>query len=600
MKDKKQLKIKAVIMSHNQPENVDRLYGELSPVFDDVEVFDSGSLPDKIPCNISRVFPNIYWTGLWNEVIKTCKEYDAVWVLGGDIDLQRTPKECRDAIETSLPFGLWSPVISGRSKPFMKPENYLGKPMGVWNIEGISMAISGVLLGQLNKLPEGSEFGYGQDLWLCRESRRLGMKNIIDGRVSVFHPSGTGYDDSEAVKQMNDAFTRLFGADYRRTDFHFSDFFEENIKEDIMEKKFTIVTVDNGWGVQDFISIVSKIQGVRAIVMRKGVQIPYSNPNVESIPYDQSLSVFLKEADVALFTKIGTANQEEYDMLLKSGIPMVANIKYTKDTINHQKNGFLYQDESWAVSWIEELRKHPEECARIKKLWMDNMEFAKSCEAEANQNVIQTVVPDSVKQIPRVSVITPTYKRDLKIISRCMDCMKMQIMTDWEQIVCSDGPVEPEVLKMVRKCGDERIRYRHSTGDKIEGDYGNTVRLKCLQHEAKGEYILFCDDDNLIMPNYMEKMISALDSNLDCGFAVCRIMHFGPLHESEGKAPKVIMGNPVELYHIDPLQILVRREAMLKIGWDVETGYLSDGVTLQKLGKQFKHVRVEDVLGVHL
>jgi hypothetical protein len=38
---------------------------------------------------------------------------------------------------------------------------------------------------------------------------------------------------------------------------------------------------------------------------------------------------------------------------------------------------------------------------------------------------------------------------------------------------------------------------------------------------------------------------------------------------------------------------------MQKVGWDTDVGYLSDGVSLERLGA-FKVVRVEEVLGVHM
>ena len=200
----------------------------------------------------------------------------------------------------------------------------------------------------------------------------------------------------------------------------------------------------------------------------------------------------------------------------------------------------------------------------------------------------------------KVSVITPTYKRDPKILFRCMSCMKLQTESSWEQIVCSDGGVEPEARRAVESFCDPRVRYSATTAKK-DGDFGNTVRKTMLEKEVKGKYVMFLDDDNMIMPNYLEKMVAALEANLEVGFALCRVIHFGPLNESVlGKPPIVLTGEPVKLYHVDPLQVLVRREVMQEIGWDTEVGYLSDGVTLEKLGNKFKHVRVDEVLGVHI
>jgi glycosyltransferase involved in cell wall biosynthesis len=118
--------------------------------------------------------------------------------------------------------------------------------------------------------------------------------------------------------------------------------------------------------------------------------------------------------------------------------------------------------------------------------------------------------------------------------------------------------------------------------------------------KASGEFVLFCDDDNIILPSYMEKMVKAVEQS-GKEFAICRVVHFGPLNEAVlGKPPRILTGIPVKLYHVDPLQFLVRRPAMLEVGWDVEHGYVADGYTLEKLGSLFGFVEVEEVLGFHL
>ncbi len=197
-----------------------------------------------------------------------------------------------------------------------------------------------------------------------------------------------------------------------------------------------------------------------------------------------------------------------------------------------------------------------------------------------------------------VSVISPTYQRDPDIIHRCLGSMILQTEKSWEQIICSDGGREQHVVDMVTSLADSRIRYAHTENKKV-GDFGNTVRSEMLK-QAKGKYVLFFDDDNVILPNYLSEMVSKLENAPDCDFAVCKIMHFGPLNEVEvGKPPKVLTGDPVKLYHIDPLQVLVRREVIQKIGWDTTVGYSSDGVTLEKLAS-LKCVRVDQILGIHM
>ena len=581
---KRKCRIKAVIMHHNKPENADRLYEQLAPVFDDVEIFDNGSEPSQIPIHTTRSRENVYWTGTWNEVMKTCSEYDAVWVLGCDIVLLSHPKEYREAIESSLPFGCWSPCIDGRAHPFMLAEHYTDKkPREVRNVEGMALAVSGSLMRQVGELVPGSKIGFGHDFWLCYRARKAGLNNIIDGRVVVHHPVGMGYNEAEAHQQMDETFSRMYGSDYRRSIFEYDYRFEGNlmggkIMEDGNGKRFTIVTVDNGWGLTEFVRIASKMTGARLIVMRKGIIEGTPVSGVEFIPYDPSLSQLISEADVAFFPRVGAANKEDYLNLLKAGVPMVVRESCSQNVINHQKNGWLFRDEPWAAHWLAYLHDNPPKTTRLS-------------------GVQAKIEMPEVKR-PRVTVITPTYHRDLKVIHRCIDCMLLQTEKDWEQVVCSDGDCEQEVEWMVKSIGDPRIRYCHTVG-KMDKDYGNTVRSEMLA-QATGDFVFFFDDDNIILPNYLERMLAVLTFGDGADYAVCKIMHFGPVNEKEiGKAPLVLTGDPVRLYHIDPLQVVVRREVMQKVGWDTKVGYLSDGVSLERLAP-YRIVRVDEVLGIHV
>lgn len=594
------LRIKAVILNHNKPENSDKLFKQLSNVFDDVEIFDSGSDAGKIPIHVSRSFPNIYWTGAWNEIIRTCSDYDAVWMLGCDIELRDIPERYREAIEKSLPFGVWSPCIEGRAHDYMQANHFAhGQPKSVRCIEGMALAVSGHLMRNVGKLVEGSNIGFGQDLWLCYMARQSGLKNIIDGRVKVLHPEGIGYSVEQALKEMETTFSNVYGGDFRNTIFNWKASYADNLLNEKIEvtvlssrKPLTIVTVDNGWGYPEFVRIAALFPEMKKIVILKGVSELVPAANIEIRKYSGSIDALIKEADIALFTKVGAVNKAEYLKLLESGIPTVVHTDYAHKAIEHTVDGFVYRDESWAASWLKQLMcKSLRDTVRSKLLDKNK----KKVSVVAHQNK-----PIEVSESERllVSVITPTYKRDIKTIRHCIDCMKLQSVIDWEQLICSDGIEELHVQDLLKSVADPRVSYYFTQGKK-DGDYGNRVRSEMLR-KAKGKYVLFCDDDNLILPDYFEKMIKAIEDN-KADFAVCKILHFGPLNESEiGKPPIVLAGNPVKLYHIDPLQILVKREVMLDIGWDTEVGYLSDGVTLEKLGKKYKHVRVEEVLGIHV
>jgi hypothetical protein len=596
--------IAAVILNHNKPENSDKLFEQLDGVFDRVELWDSGSDPYNIPKHLTDAFQNFYWAGCWNEIMRRFSDCDAVWMIGCDIELQGMAEEYLMCIRQSLPFGCWSPCVNGRAHPFMQAENYQhGKPVEVKNIEGMAMAVSGVLMRQVEQLMSGSKIGFGQDFWLCYRARQLGLKNIIDGRVAVYHPEGIGYSEQDAHDEMEEIFTAEYGADFRRRIFEYDERYEKNCVESQAKEErvetLTIVTADNGWTAEDFIRVTDGLPNVRRVILQKGSTTlsHLAKPGVEIIPYsEQGVNELTEMADIALFWKVGAGNVSEYKHLLEAGVPTIVDAAYSRDLIKHEENGFIFGNEEWCKIWLNELLSKPELREKVRSYRNQESTPKPEVELPPEPAPLREILTQSDAEKPMVTVITPTFKRDVKVVRRSINCLQLQNMQSWEQLICSNGIEEPEVRNLVNQIDDNRVGYHFCEAP--QGDYGNYAR-KAMLNQARGKYVLFIDDDNIILPDFLSVMVSALeDSGAD--FAVCQVMHFGPLNEDEvGKPPIVLRGQPVKLFHIDPLQFLVRREVMQSIGWDTEHGYISDGYTLQQLSDR-PGVEVPMVLGVHV
>ncbi len=597
----KKKRIKAVVLSWNTPKKTDETYELLAPVFDDVEVFDGGSDPDKIAVHVSRVLDDGCWTGSWNEILRTCGDYDAVWMVGDDLTFKNPPEEYRKVIESSLPFGCWSPCIEGRSLPFMRAKHYTdGKPRTVKNVEGMALALSREMIQSIEKLPEGSD-GFGQDLWMCYCARQKDLPNIIDGRVRVFHEAKIRYNRGEFWRQMQDVFSKMYGPDFRRTIFEYSGDFHGNLLERSQavvsdtgnnnkgNDMYTIATVDTGWAYSEFVRVTQELKNCRRIVMSKGTWEPVAVGGVDVIPYDESLKPIFERADVVFMPKVGSAVRPDFIKIFNAGIPIVTHIS-CKGPIKHMKNGYVYKDTSWAIKWLNELRNESVRAEVAANVAAD------SASDEKDAKSTETVVPTQAV----VTVVTPTWRRNPEIVRRSIYCMMLQTIGEWRQVVCSNGPEEPEIRKMVEELGDPRVTYECFDSEMGKGDFGNTARKRTIER-AETDYVMFLDDDNVVLPHYLSTMVESLKNAPDCDLAVCKIMHFGPLNEKlVGKPPIVLAGDPVRVAHIDPLQVLVRTKAIKEVGWDVETGYISDGVTLERLGDKFKVVRVNKVLGVHM
>ncbi len=199
---------------------------------------------------------------------------------------------------------------------------------------------------------------------------------------------------------------------------------------------------------------------------------------------------------------------------------------------------------------------------------------------------------------PKITIITPTWNRPLDVIERCIKCVEYQTFQDYEHIICSDG-YEEKVKEFVESQKNPKLTY-HSL-DKHYGDYANTIRQTCLE-KARGEYILFLDDDNVIFPHYLEKMYFPLkESEENVAFTICQIMHLGPLPSHLGPAPQILDGIPVKVQNVDTLNLLIKKKHLLSIGgWNLEKGYLADGYTYEKLADTYEYIQIKELLGVHI
>lgn len=114
---------------------------------------------------------------------------------------------------------------------------------------------------------------------------------------------------------------------------------------------------------------------------------------------------------------------------------------------------------------------------------------------------------------PIVSVIIPTYKRT-DYLKLTLQSVLNQTFKDFEIIVVDDGTPNDENLFLCQTF--EKIKYI-----KIENSGGPAKPRNVGIREAKGKYIAFVDDDDLWMPNKLEKQVAVLENNPDFGLVHC-------------------------------------------------------------------------------
>lgn len=108
-----------------------------------------------------------------------------------------------------------------------------------------------------------------------------------------------------------------------------------------------------------------------------------------------------------------------------------------------------------------------------------------------------------------VSVITPTYNC-AAFIGETIEAVLAQTYKNWEMIIIDDQSKD-NTEEVVKQYSDSRIKYK-----KLETNSGAAVARTEAMHLAEGQFMAFCDSDDLWMP---EKLESQLDFMIRNGHA---------------------------------------------------------------------------------
>ena len=123
-----------------------------------------------------------------------------------------------------------------------------------------------------------------------------------------------------------------------------------------------------------------------------------------------------------------------------------------------------------------------------------------------------------IPAVPRVSIITPSYNRG-HLLSATLDSVLAQTYPDWEAIVVDDHS-QDNTLEVARKlsAADPRVRPFLRRGDRKGA---NVCRNQGLE-EARGEFVVFLDSDDLLSPSCLERRVARMDTSPDCQYGVYR------------------------------------------------------------------------------
>lgn len=139
---------------------------------------------------------------------------------------------------------------------------------------------------------------------------------------------------------------------------------------------------------------------------------------------------------------------------------------------------------------------------------------------------------------PLVSIIIPTYNR-APLIGETLDSLVAQTYQNWECIVVDDGSTDNTAEMMARYIEkDARFQYYHRPGDRPKG--ANACRNFGFEL-SRGEYIIFLDSDDFLLPRCLETRLEVLLANPNIDYLIANTGIF-----LDGiKTPRVINVDPV-------------------------------------------------------
>lgn len=172
---------------------------------------------------------------------------------------------------------------------------------------------------------------------------------------------------------------------------------------------------------------------------------------------------------------------------------------------------------------------------------------------------------------PLVSVIVPTRDR-LPLLKQTVQSILRQTYREMEVFIVADGH-QPEVEAYLRSLADPRVEYVAAPP---------TGRPALARNEgicrARGEFIAFCDDDDLWLPYKLERQIGfMLSAGVDFTFTACSAID----RDGERRDGK-LLGNCGVVTLNDFLlslggqlytpTVVVKRTALDEAGWFSESG----------------------------
>ncbi|WP_149538750.1 glycosyltransferase family 2 protein [Siccirubricoccus phaeus] len=123
---------------------------------------------------------------------------------------------------------------------------------------------------------------------------------------------------------------------------------------------------------------------------------------------------------------------------------------------------------------------------------------------------------------PLISIVIPFHSSYAAYLPECLESLRQQGCTAWEAIIVDDASPEPGWEALVTGLADPRFRVLRHTANRGQAAGRNTG-----MREARGEFLVALDCDDLLAPAHLAALSEALRANPAAGAAYSDYRLFG-------------------------------------------------------------------------
>jgi glycosyltransferase involved in cell wall biosynthesis len=183
---------------------------------------------------------------------------------------------------------------------------------------------------------------------------------------------------------------------------------------------------------------------------------------------------------------------------------------------------------------------------------------------------------------PKVTIITPTWRRHSLLFTRCIPSVQAQSYPSVEHLVISDGP-DPELKEALAQPwsdGWKGLWYHELPAHDDALHWGAPARLAGLEL-ASGEFIGYCDDDDSLREGHCTLLAGALAEHPEAGFAVSRMVSHGPYGDltiGDGELAAGNVGTPMVMHRRLVLEAATWATTGRFEDWDLAWAWMQAGI----------------------